>query len=89
MTKRFEVDMSRELEKTLLFEEMNWRQKSRALWLREGDKNTKKFHKVANSHCKFNQVDSLSINGTISKNPMEIKEHIVQYYNNLYIENCF
>jgi hypothetical protein len=34
------VDMSRELEKTVLFEEMSWRQKSRALWLKEGDKNT-------------------------------------------------
>jgi len=82
------VDMSRELEKTLLFEEMNWRQKSRALWLREGDKNTKFFHRVANSHRKFNQVDSLTINGAISRNSVEIKEHIVQYYNNLYFENC-
>jgi hypothetical protein len=34
------IDMSRELEKTLLFEEMNLREKSRALWLKEGDKNT-------------------------------------------------
>jgi hypothetical protein len=34
------VDMSRELEKTLLFEDMSWRQKSRALWLKEGDKDT-------------------------------------------------
>jgi hypothetical protein len=63
------VDMSRVLEKTLLFEEMNWRQKYRALWLKKGDKNTKFFHRVANSHRKFNQVDSLSINGTISRNP--------------------
>jgi hypothetical protein len=56
--------------------------------LKEGDKNTNIFHRVANSHRKFNQVDSLSINGTISRNPAEIKEHIVQYYNNLYFENC-
>jgi len=47
-----------------------------------------KFHRVANSHRKFKQVDSLSINSTISRNPAEIKEHIVQYYNNLYFENC-
>jgi len=80
--------MLRELEKTLLFEEISWRQKSRALWLKEGDKNTKFFHRLANSHLKFNQVDSLSINGTISKNPTKFKEHIVQYYNNLYFENC-
>jgi hypothetical protein len=43
---------------------------------------------VANSHRKFNQVDSLTINGAISRNSVEIKEHIVQYYNNLYFENC-
>jgi hypothetical protein len=33
-------------------------------------------------------VDSLSINGAISRNPVEIKEHIFQYYNNLFFENC-
>jgi len=66
------IDMSREMEKTLLFEELNWRQKSRALWLKEGDKNTNFFLRVANSHRKFNQVNSLKINGEISKNPTEI-----------------
>jgi hypothetical protein len=43
---------------------------------------------VANSHRKFNQVDSLNINGATSKNPVEIQEHTVHYYNNLYFEHC-
>jgi hypothetical protein len=43
---------------------------------------------MANSRRKFNQVDSLSINGEISRNPGEIQEHIVQFYKNLYFENC-
>jgi hypothetical protein len=55
--------------------------------LRKG-KRTQFFHRVANSHRKFNQVDSLTINGAIYRNFVEMKEHIVQHYNNLYFENC-
>jgi len=39
-----------ELEKVTLMEEISWRQKLRALWLIEGDKCTKFFHRVANSN---------------------------------------
>ena len=37
------ADMLKELENTLLCEEIQWRKKSRALWLKEGDRNTRFF----------------------------------------------
>jgi hypothetical protein len=69
-----------ELERMLLYEDMSWRQKSKALWLREGDKNTKFFHQMANSSRRNNIVDSLMVNGSLSSDPIEIRELIVQFY---------
>jgi hypothetical protein len=54
------------------------------LWLKEWDNNTKFFHRVANSHHRYNHVESLRINGAMSNNSLEIKEHIVDCYNELY-----
>jgi hypothetical protein len=67
------ADLSKELENTLLCEEIHWCQKSRALWLKERDRNTRFFHKVANSHHRYNRVDALRINGSWSYCPVEIK----------------
>ena len=55
-----------ELEKTSLLEEICWRQKSRVLCIREEDKNTKFFHRIANSHRRFNSIDRLMVDGELS-----------------------
>ena len=34
--------------------------------IQEGDKNTKFFHRIANSHRRYNSISSLRINGDMS-----------------------
>ena len=42
------------------------RQKSRILCIREGDRNTKFFHRIANSNKRFNSIDRLMVDGELS-----------------------
>ena len=69
-----------ELEMTILLEKVSRIKKLRALWLKEGDKNTKFFHQVANSNRKCNIVEILVINGDMFSNSEEVKDHIVQFF---------
>jgi hypothetical protein len=69
------VEVVSELERSTLMEEVSWRQKSRVLWLREGDNCTKFFHIMVNSNRRNNFIDSLLIGGTISTNRIEITAH--------------
>ena len=75
-----------ELEKTLLLEEISWRQKSRSLWLREGDKNTRFFHRIANSHRRYNTIERIAVNGEVFTNPAKVNQKIVEFYQNLFSE---
>jgi len=56
--------------------EISWRQKSRALWLQAGDRNTKFFHKVANMHRKFNSMSTIVVDGVRYDTLSDIKSAI-------------
>ncbi|WMV46336.1 hypothetical protein MTR67_039721 [Solanum verrucosum] len=75
-----------EFEENAKREEIAWRQRSRALWLKEGDRNTKFFHRTANCHKRYNNIDKLSVNGECTGKPTVIKEEIIKFYQNLYAE---
>uniref|UniRef100_A0A2N9FU80 Reverse transcriptase domain-containing protein n=1 Tax=Fagus sylvatica TaxID=28930 RepID=A0A2N9FU80_FAGSY len=75
-----------DLEKVILRAEICWRQKSRALWLKEGDKNSRFFHCIASSHRNTNTIGKLLINGSPSMNQDEIQDHIAQFYEHLPFE---
>ncbi|WKA06987.1 hypothetical protein VitviT2T_024859 [Vitis vinifera] len=62
--------------KWVLLEEISWRQKSREVWLKEGDRNTGYFHKMANAHRRWNNVDRIRINGAWCIEENEIREGI-------------
>ena len=66
-----------------LLEEISWRQKSRDTWIKEGDKNTGFFHRMANVHRRRNCFKSSSINGKRLNKEVEIKEGLVGAFQNL------
>ena len=64
-------------------EEISWRQKSRELWLKDGDKNTGYFHKMANAHRRRNCLGKISINGKTLEKEAEIKVEMVDAFKNI------
>ena len=62
-----ETELKKEVKETykewVLLEEIHWRQLSRELWLKEGDRNTGFFHRMANALRRNNSLDKIKING--------------------------
>ena len=64
-------------------EEISWRQKSRETWLKEGDKNTGFFHKMANSNKMRNCLKKIKVNGTWLLEDHDIQRGVVRAFQDL------
>ena len=84
---RLEVKLQGELEEWLRRNEMLCRQKSREMWLKNGDKNSKFFHLSTIIRRKQNSIDAIKDEGdswlTCKK---EIRRHIVEQFSQRFTE---
>ncbi|GKV25907.1 hypothetical protein SLEP1_g35285 [Rubroshorea leprosula] len=76
-----------DLWKNLKLKENMWQQKSRLMWLKEGDANTKFFHRCVKGRWRKNEINSIQINGDQHKDVGEIKEKMAGYFEQLYTED--
>lgn len=74
----------------LLFQdETYWRQRSRVLWLKDGDRNSAFFHRRASNRKSRNKVKELNnAAGNWQTNPKLVSKILVQYYEGIFKENC-
>ena len=71
----------------LLQEEQKWRLKSIALWLEEGDQNTKYFHRYASQRNSINTIHEIRTNrGFWARTFPEKTQAIVEHFHELFKE---
>ena len=63
-----------------------YKQKARVKWSVEGDENTKYFHSVMKKRRSKNNMRGLTVDGTWSEEPLEIKRGVREYYESIFME---
>jgi ribonuclease HI/exonuclease III len=81
-----EAELQQKYHKACLSEEEYWRQKSRSIWLKAGDRNTSFFHKQAQARRNFNSISEIKEDATIHKDFISIKRATSSHFKNLYNE---
>ena len=80
-----EGKLQTELAEWLTRSEMIWRQKSRELWLKHGDKNSKFFHLSTIFQRRRNNIDSIKAeNGSWISEASHIRNHFLKGFKNLF-----
>ncbi|XP_058092153.1 uncharacterized protein LOC131238046 [Magnolia sinica] len=67
----------------VLEDEISWKQKARAKWIKEGDRNTKYFHSITSMHARVNRINSIMLNGYLSEDRETISQEAISYFQGL------
>ncbi|XP_026440567.1 uncharacterized protein LOC113339529 [Papaver somniferum] len=80
------LNLKAEFEKVSTMEETNWRIKSKARWIKEGDRNTAHFMRLASARRRYNRINQLYIEGNLTSDKVLLQVHIVEFYKTLFTE---
>lgn len=82
-----EAEVKKELSDTLIQEELFWNQKSRKLWIKDGDWNTRFFHISTMNRLKRNKIDLLQDDaGKWIQDQAQLKNMAVQFFCKLFTD---
>ncbi|XP_042988663.1 uncharacterized protein LOC122316195 [Carya illinoinensis] len=74
-----------EIDKLLEEENVKWKQRAKQAWLKDGDSNSKFFHRCANQRRKTNEINCLvREDGSLTRDLEEISECFGNYYQSLF-----
>ncbi|XP_026416134.1 uncharacterized protein LOC113311518 [Papaver somniferum] len=81
------ISLQADFEKVTLMEETAWRIKSKSKWIKEGDRNTAHFMRIAAAKRRYNRIRQLYIDGVMISDKTILQEHIVAFYRTLFTED--
>ena len=81
-----EDSLQRQWHQACRMEENYWRQKSRSLWLKDGDCNTAYFHKQAEARKQYKAVTEVQVQGKTIEDPEGIKQAAYETFEKLYTD---
>ncbi|KAK4284609.1 hypothetical protein QN277_001415 [Acacia crassicarpa] len=82
-----EINLQEDLQRILALEEVKWFQKSKDIWIKDGDRNTRYYHLKAKMRTRRNKIRALkSESGVWCSEEEDLKRLVVQHFFNLYCE---
>ena len=77
--------LKKEINESLIREEVMWNQRSRALWIKCGDCNTKFFHATVNHRRRINKIEGLTGADDMWYNkPEDIEREVLDYFTTIF-----
>lgn len=67
-------------------EEILWRQKSRGMWIKDSDQNTKFFHFMVSHHRRINYVEKMVIEDRMMKGNKQLRQEVKSFFCRLYLD---